>query len=564
MPYLHPARMLGLLGLLMMLLVVGNALPAQAATRLWNPALLGPGKPITAPSLAVANVMYLPFVNASALTPPGPLNKMENIIPVPVATTSTGGRYTLMPTTNIYVEPATADVMDVGQFLADTLKPATGYGFQVGTTQGTPATGNMYLTTVGADPALGDEGYQLTIAPEGLTLVAYRPAGLFRGVQTIRQLLPSAIERDTPEAGPWTMPTGTIRDHPRFVWRGAMLDVARHFFSVADVKRYIDLMAYYKLNRLHLHLSDDQGWRIMINTWPRLATYGGSTQIGGGPGGYYTQAEYADIVAYAQRRHIMVIPEIDMPGHTNAALASYAELNCNGVAPALYTGKQVGFSSLCIRKETTYRFVDDVIRELAAITPGPYIHIGGDEADATSAADYKYFMERVQPIVEKYGKQVIGWEDIGEVDLLPSSIAQHWRLAAPTQAALRQGNKIIMSPAPKAYLDMKYDASTPIGATWAGYTDVQDAYTWDPTTQLAGVAESSILGLEAPMWTERTQTFTNLTYLAFPRLVGHAEIGWSPVHGRNWTEYRVRLAVHGPRLDAMGIEYHRSSQVPWP
>lgn len=565
MPDLHASRTFGLLILVMLLVIVGNALPAKAATRPWHPALPAPAEPPMAPNFALPSVTYLALANAAAfVVPAGPPTNIENIIPVPVAATSTGARYALTPTTSIYVEPAAPELVDVGQLLADTLRPATGYGFQVGTTQGAPPIGNIYLTTVGADPALGEEGYQLTIAPEGVTLVAYRPAGLFRGTQTIRQLLPPAIERDTPQAGPWIMATGTIRDQPRFVWRGAMLDVARHFFGVADVKRYIDLLAYYKLNRLHLHLADDQGWRIMINAWPRLATHGGSTQVGGGAGGYYTQAEYADIVAYAQRRHILVIPEIDMPGHTNAALASYAELNCNGVAPALYTGTKVGFSSLCIRKDITYQFVDDVVRELAAITPGSYIHLGGDEADATTAADYKYFMERVQPIVEKYGKQVIGWEDIANVDLLPSAIAQHWKLASPTQAAVRQGNMVIMSPASKAYLDMKYDQSTPIGTKWAGYTSVQDGYSWDPATQVDGVPQSSVLGVEAPIWTETTRTFEQLTYLAFPRFIGHAEIGWSPVNGRSWDEYRVRLAAHGPRLDAMGVEYYHSSEVPWP
>ncbi len=172
-----------------------------------------------------------------------------------------------------------------------------------------------------------------------------------------------------------------------------MLDVARHFFGVADVKRFVDLMALYKLNRLHLHLTDDQGWRLAIRSWPKLAKHGGSTEVGGGPGGFYTQRQYAELVAYAAARYVTVVPEIDMPGHTNAALASYAKLSCDGIAPALYTGIEVGFSSLCIRKELTYRFVDDVIGEVAALTPGPYLHIGGDEAQATAPDDYVYFLE---------------------------------------------------------------------------------------------------------------------------------------------------------------------------
>ena len=316
-------------------------------------------------------------------TPTGPTptpgaTTIGNIIPMPVSITSTGGSFVLPSTADIYVEPGTAELTAIGQYLADKLNPSTGYGIQVLTTTGAPANGNIYLTTVGGDPTLGDEGYQLTVTSNLVTVVAYKPAGLFRGIQTIRQILPAAIENSTLQPGPWKMATGTVRDYPRFTWRGSMLDVARHFFSVTDVKRYIDLMAYYKLNVFHLHLSDDQGWRIMINSWPNLALYGGGTQVGGTcTNCYYTQAQYSDIVAYAQSRYITLVPEIDMPGHVNAALASYAELNCNGVAPARYTGTNVGFSSLCISKPITYTFVDDVIRELAALTPGAYIHVGG-------------------------------------------------------------------------------------------------------------------------------------------------------------------------------------------
>ena len=252
---------------------------------------------------------------------------LGNIIPMPVSVTATGNTFTLTAAANIYVEPATAELTAIGGYLADKLKPSTGYGLRVLPATGAPARGSIYLTTQGGGSALGEEGYRLTVTPDLVTLAAYRPAGLFRGIQTIQQLLPPSIEGSAPQPGPWQMATGTIEDYPRFAWRGVMLDVSRHFFGVADVKRLIDLMALYKMNRFHLHLSDDQGWRIMINSWPNLATYGGSTEVGGGRGGYYTQADYADIVAYAQSRYITVVPEIDMPGHTNAALASYPELN---------------------------------------------------------------------------------------------------------------------------------------------------------------------------------------------------------------------------------------------
>jgi hexosaminidase len=271
--------------------------------------------------------------------------------------TETEGTFALTTAATIIVDPPTDELLAIGRYLAEQLRPSTGYGMYVLAAEGAPAEGNLYLTTASSDPALGDEGYELTITPQLITLAAHQPAGLFRGIQTIRQLLPLSIERSTLQSGPWLMPTGAIHDMPRFAWRGAMLDVARHFFSTDDVKRFIYLLAYYKMNRLHLHLTDDQGWRIMIHSWPALATYGGSTAVGGGSGGYCTQAEYAEIVAYAQSHYIMVIPEIDLPGHTNAALASYAELNFDGAAKPLYTGMEVGSSALCTEYLLTFLFV---------------------------------------------------------------------------------------------------------------------------------------------------------------------------------------------------------------
>ena len=499
-------------------------------------------------------------------TPTPGATTIGNIIPMPVSITSTGGSFVLPSTADIYVEPGTAELTAIGQYLADKLNPSTGYGLQVLTTTGAPANGNIYLTTVGGDPTLGDEGYRLTVTTNLVTVVAYKPAGLFRGIQTIRQILPAAIENSTLQLDPWKMATGTVRDYPRFTWRGSMLDVARHFFSVTDVKRYIDLMAYYKLNVFHFHLSDDQGWRIMINSWPNLALYGGGTQVGGTCSScYYTQAQYSDIVAYAQSRYITLVPEIDMPGHVNAALASYAELNCNGVAPARYTGTNVGFSSLCISKPITYTFVDDVIRELAALTPGAYMHVGGDEASSTTTADYVSFVSQVQAIVQSHGKQMIGWEEIAQINgLSASSVAQHWNTTdsfAPT--AVQKGAKVLMSPAHKAYLDMKYYRKTQLGQTWAGLINTQTGYEWDPATIVSGVSGSSISGVEAPLWTETIVTIEDIEYMAYPRLPGYAELAWSPVTGRNWSEYKIRLGSHGPRLTALGVNFYRDTVVPW-
>jgi hexosaminidase len=350
-----------------------------------------------------------------------------------------------------------------------------------------------------------------------------------------------------------------------------MLDVSRHFFTVAQVKRYIDQLALYKINTLHLHLSDDQGWRIAVDSWPRLATYGGSTQVGGGKGGYYTKDDYREIVRYAGSRYLEVVPEIDMPGHTNAALASYAQLNCDGVAPPLYTGTEVGFSSLCAPKEVTYDFVDDVIRELAALTPGRYLHIGGDEAHSTSHADYVTFMDRVQPIVAKYGKTVIGWHQLTGAHPAKGALAQYWGLdgtsateKAQVAAAAQNGTGLILSPADRLYLDMKYTSSTRLGTKWAGYVEVQRSYDWNPGNYLPGAPASAIQGVEAPLWSETLKTSADIEYMAFPRLPGAAELGWSPAATHNWNTYKLRLAAQAPRWDALGMSYYRSPQVPWP
>jgi hexosaminidase len=504
-------------------------------------------------------------VNLPTSTPQIPAPTLGNIIPRPVSEVATGGTFILSAETGITVTPYSDELKAIGQYLAEAINPATGYALKVQGTNAAPARGNITLTLTGAAPALGEEGYELTITPELVKLAANQPAGLFHGVQTIRQLLPAAINSSSVQAGPWALGTGTITDTPRFAWRGAMLDVARHFFSVRDVTRYIDLLAYYKINRLHLHLSDDQGWRIQINSWPNLAIYGGSLEVGGDPGGYYSQDDYAYIVDYAKSRYITIIPEIEMPGHITAALASYPELTCDGVAPELYSGTRVGFSSICVNNEKPYAFLEDVIGELTALTPGPYIHIGGDETQATDPAGYINFVKRVQSIVAADGKQVVGWEEIAQAPLLPGSIVQHWNLDAGFAAqAIKQGARVIMSPADKAYLDMKYQASTTLGQDWAGLINLETAYSWDPAALIDGIIEKDILGVEAPLWSETLNTMEDIEYMAFPRMPGYAEIGWTPQSRRDWSEYKIRLATHGLRLEALGVHFYQSPEVIWP
>lgn len=501
---------------------------------------------------------------ASCKKPHAPTDlTQENLIPKPVSIQATADVFELTKESAVYVEGESEELLKTGQYLAEKLRPSTGFDLKVSSTEGEPKSGNIYLTTSGADSTLGEEGYELIITEDLVKVAAAKPAGIFRGIQTIRQLLPVKVDSSVVKQGPWEISTGTIRDYPTYVFRSAMLDVARHFFKVDDVKRYIDLIASYKLNALHLHLSDDQGWRIEIKSWPKLATHGGSQQVGGDKGGYYTQEEYKDIVQYAADRYITIIPEIDLPGHTNAALASYPELNCNGKGTALYTGTKVGFSTLCVDKAITYKFVDDVIKELALITPGPYIHLGGDESHATKKKDFIRFVNRSQEIVLAHGKQPIGWEEISQGTLLPGTVVQFWSDAVHAKAAVEQGAKMIMSPAKKVYLDMMYDSTTKLGLDWAAYIEVDSAYMWDPATIAKGITQDDILGVESPLWSETIITMDDIEYMVFPRLLGHAEIGWTPASARNWAEYKVRLGKHAPRLNAKGINFYKSKLVPW-
>ncbi|WP_153454168.1 beta-N-acetylhexosaminidase [Streptomyces smaragdinus] len=494
---------------------------------------------------------------AAAVTP----GAYDAVVPAPVSAEPGGAAYAITADTVIRVP---AGERATGDYLAGLLRPSTGYPLPV--TEGGGTDGIRLALDGAAAGTFGDEGYRLEAGAGAVTITAYRPAGLFYGVQTLRQLLPPAVEARTVRPGPWTVAGGTITDRPRYAYRGAMLDVARHFFTVAEVKRYIDDLAPYKLNRLHLHLSDDQGWRIAIGSWPRLAEYGGTTEVGGGDGGSYTQAQYTELVAYAASRGLTVVPEIDMPGHTGAALSSYAELNCDGRAPRLYTGIRVGFTSLCIPLERTYDFVDDVVREIAALTPGPYLHIGGDEADATSPADYAAFMDRVQPVVARYGKTVLAWHQITGAHPASGTIAQYWGRTgteADVVAAANAGTKVILSPATRLYLDMQYDRRTKIGLHWAGYVSVETSYDWDPAGFLQGAPESAVAGVEAPLWTETLETLADLEYMAFPRIAGAAELGWSPAETHDWDAYRLRLAAQGPRWTEQGIGYYRAPEVPW-
>ena len=503
-----------------------------------------------------ALLMAATLIRCSPASDEAPVNDLP-LIPRPARVTGSDAESHLTSGARII---AAGELAAEGELLAEVLRRSTGYPLPV--LDDDPDEGDIVLALDSSLVHLGAEGYRVEVGAGGVTVAAPARAGVFYGCQTIRQLLPPAIESATLVADvEWTLPRVTVDDRPRFEWRGVMLDVARHFFTVDEVKTLIDAAAHYKLNRFHIHLTDDQGWRIEILAWPDLALIGGASEVGGGEGGYYSQAEYEEIVTYAAARHVTVVPEIDMPGHCNAALASYGELNESGVPAEPYTGDEVGFSALWLDGDVTLRFVADVVGELAALTPGDYIHVGGDEAFQTDDADYAAFIAEVQAIVSEQGKMMVGWEEIAKAPLTTPVVSQFWRDEQLAGAAAEQGAAVIASPATHAYLDMIYDLDSHVGTMWAGATNVEDGYSWDPLD--AGLAEGQLIGVEAPLWTETVDLIEDVEFLMFPRLLGHAEIGWSDREGRSWQEYRDRLARHAPRLDHWGVSFYRSPEVDW-
>lgn len=449
---------------------------------------------------------------------------------------------------------------------------------------GAPASARIALT-VTDDGA--PESYRLAVDEHGATIAGADAAGLFYGIQTLAQL----IGRDDDA---WTVPAVRVEDAPRFAYRGVMLDVARHFHPVETVKAYIDRAAGLKFNHFHLHLSDDQGWRLEIASRPELTARASGSSIGGDPGGRYTQDDYRELVAYAAARHLTVVPEIDLPGHTHAVSLAYPELSeepvlsdevrrvvseFGGDLPrngAPYDGLAVGFSSLRIHDEATYAFVADVLAEVAALTPGPYLHVGGDEALGTPPEDFAYFVERVTRIAADTGKTPVTWHEAGAIGdrLAAGTIGQYWGYRTPAggmddkaRAFVDHGGRVILSPADAVYLDMAYAADAPFGLRWAGVVDARQAYEWEPAEVVDGIGEAGILGVEAPLWTETVRDLATIDALAFPRIAAAAEAAWSPALGttpqRSWASFRERVGRLAPLWTALGIGYTPLDDFPW-
>ncbi|WP_029289958.1 beta-N-acetylhexosaminidase [Cellulomonas sp. HZM] len=406
----------------------------------------------------------------------------------------------------------------------------------------------------------GDEAYSLVVTSDGVTARAREVAGLVHAVVSLRQLMACNGDEGA------SVPAVRIEDAPRFAWRGLSLDVARHFFGVEDVKVVIGLMKHYKLNVLHLHLSDDQGWRLHVPSRPNLTRVSGQTAVDGDPGGYYSASDFQTIVQFAAARGVRVVPEIDVPGHVNAASHAYGELNPSGEPTDAYTGIEVGFSRLHADLPATTPFIEAVFGDVAAMSPDEYVHIGGDEVLTMEAEEYASLVGTAARVVRAAGKKVIGWQEIAHTPLEPGTVVQFWDPRVDPSVfveAAKAGALFLMSPASKSYLDMKYDADFPLGLEWAGCVEMRDAYDWEPTTLIEGMPPESVVGVEAAVFTETIRTLDDLTTMLLPRLAAVAEVAWTAPELRDWDDFRARVAHQGAFWDRLGLAWHPSTQVDW-
>jgi len=506
------------------------------------------------------------------------------LVPRPALVERSGEAFTLTRFTVISLShPDDAALRDVAVFAADAVREAIGRTARIATAPAAAGSSRgiqLRLDALATDTS--QESYRLRVRAAGITITARTPAGLFYGVQTLRQLIPL----DGPE-GRRRIPGVDIRDRPRFAYRGMHLDVSRHFFPVAFIERYIDLLARYKLNTFHWHLTDDQGWRIEIRRYPRLTAVGAWRQetmlekhfdpyVGDGipHGGFYSQDEIRHIVAYARRRHVTIIPEIEMPGHAKAALAAYPELACTPGPFTVRTTWGVDEDVLC-PTERTFAFLAGVLAEVVELFPGPYIHIGGDEVPKTrwersreavevmrrehlrdEAELQSWFIRRVEGLLAARGRRLIGWDEILEGGLAPQATVMSWRGTAGGIAAAQQGHDAIMSPGSHLYFDHYQGDPAFEPLAIGGYTPLEKVYAYEPVPDTLTAAEAShILGAQANVWTEYLATPAQVEYMAVPRMLALAEVVWSPRAARDWRSFRVRLAGVLRALDQAGVQY---------
>lgn len=514
------------------------------------------------------------------------------VIPRPSVLTPAPGHFTLTSGSTIRTDAAFAGVAT--RFVRD-IANATGFDLRIVTARASRAGTIRLVRVTGRDAAaLGAEGYRLDVTPAGVTVHAAQAAGAFYALESYKQLVPAAIYRSAPIGDVvWRAPAVHIEDKPRFVWRGAHLDAGRHFMPKEFVKKYIDLLARHKMNRFHWHLTEDQGWRIEIRKYPRLTEVGScraQTSVGpyqydpakqvfdGRPHcGFYTQDDVREVVAYAAERFVMVVPEIEMPGHAQAAIAAYPHLGVRRDT-TVQVRQTWHFSDFILNaNDSTVAFMQDVLREVMALFPGPYIHVGGDEATKTqwkASAEVQarirslglkdenalqsWFIAQMDAFLRKNGRRLIGWDEILEGGALPASATvMSWRGMAGGIEAAKSNHDVVMAPGSHTYLDHYQSlnkGAEPLAI--GGYLPIDTVYAFEPVPASLTPAEAThILGTQAQLWTEYIRTPKELEYMAFPRLSALAEVAWTTVPRRNFADFMQRLEPHLRRLDAMDVRY---------
>ena len=503
-----------------------------------------------------------------------------NVIPEPMKFQRGEGSFLLKYTTRIFAEEGSPEILGAANYLANKLRPATGMGFPVHqSSMAEAAADSILLTTQNADASLGEEGYELVVTKDSVLIRAPKPAGLFHGVQTIRQLLPAEIEnRKYVLAAAWPVPCVNITDKPRYKWRGMHLDACRHFTPTTFVKKFIDLLALYKMNTLHWHLTEDQGWRIEIKKYPKLIEQSPWREAEDGSmyGGYYTQEDVRDIVAYAKERFITVVPEIEMPGHSLAALYAYPQFSCTGGSFEVMEEWGISKDVYCAGNDETFAFLENILSEVIELFPGPYLHVGADECPkdrwkecskcqarikAEGLKDehelQSYFIRRIETYLNSKDRNLIGWDEILEGGLAPNATVMSWRGKEGGIASAKQKHDAIMCPGAYCYFDMKQvDLPDEQGHDWAGIVSPEQTYSYEPTPEELTPEEAKyILGAQGNLWSEYMPNESEVEYMALPRMIALSEVVWSPKEHRNWQSFSERMKWHYQRLDVLEVNY---------
>jgi hexosaminidase len=507
------------------------------------------------------------------------------ILPKPTRLDEKSGSFTIPSRLAIAVPAGNDNVRQIAQLFADQIAKSSGNTPAI--TTGKASKGISFVLE--KEGSLGAEGYKLTVSPRSISIAAEQPQGFFYGVQSLMQLMPSAVFSPTKVEGvTWSVPACIIDDRPRYSYRGSMLDAGRNFMPVPFIKKYIDLLALHKMNTFHWHLTEDQGWRIEIKKYPELTTIGSKrsetmkghyteAKYDGKPyGGFYTQEQIKDVLKYAEDRFVNVIPEIEMPGHALAALAAYPQLG-NNPDKIYKTGTKWGvYDDVFMPREETLQFLENVLSEVIELFPSKYIHIGGDECPKTQWEESRfaqdlikkenlkdehglqsYVIKRIDKFITAKGRRMIGWDEILEGGLSPNATVMSWRGIEGGITAAKENHDVVMTPTTHVYFDYyQADAKTQPLAI-GGFVEIKKTYSFDPTPDVLNAEQAKhILGVQGNVWTEYMPTTEYVEYMVFPRGIAVAEVGWTTKENKNFEDFTKRLEAHKKRLDYLGVNYY--------